>query len=333
MQIKLYFTYEEFARGLVLKQRHTVGDPKKASTLSNQTTLLESLSAFTGTSSPSTAQSREKPAINNAEDQNQIVINIDIMETDGNQSGGPQGSSATGSPAPKVVVTSFDPKADSFRAELPTIAEFWSLASEGCSENSREKTRDEKSAGSTCSSDTEVFDENTRDEVNLPSILSCLESSSSDSGSSRLSSEAEAVEAEIALGRKRKKDAGVEECLSDLAGEGLDLFVDTPGKVAFVEVLLTNYQQKLSQVQDSYMKFRQLRVEGETALKQKNAKMELLKNELELLKKEISAKKRSVRDIQKKEELFGKEKTNITKKISHCEMLKNQFEGKKSRFK
>ena len=299
---------------------------------------MESLSAFTGTSSPSAAQSREKPAINNAEDQNQIVINIDIMETDGNQSGVPQGSTATGSPAPKVVVTSFDPKADSFRAELPTIAEFWSLASEGCSENSREKTRDEKSAGATCSSDTEDVDaedvdEKTRDAVNLPSILSYLESSSTDSGSSRLSSEAEAVEAEIALGRKRKKDAGVDECLSDLAGEGLDLFVDTPGKVAFVEVLLTNYQQKLSQVQDSYVKFRQLRVEGETALKQKNAKMELLKNELDLLKKEISTKKRSVRDIQKKEELLCKEKTNIMKKISHCETLKNQFEGKKSRLK
>ena len=135
------------------------------------------------------------------------------------------------------------------------------------------------------------------------------------------------------MGRKRKKDAGVDECLSDLAGEGLDLFVDTPGKVAFVEVLLTNYQQKLSQVQDSYVKFRQLRVEGETALKQKNAKMELLKNELDLLKKEISTKKRSVRDIQKKEELLCKEKTNIMKKISHCETLKNQFEGKKSRLK
>jgi len=288
-----------------------------------------------GKSSPSAAQSGGKPAVNNTEDQNQIVINIDIMEADGNQSGVPEGSSttATGSPVPKVVVTSFDPKADSLEAELPTIAEFWSLASEGCSENSREKTRDEKSAGATSSSDIEAVDEKIHDAVNLPSILSCLESSSTDSGSSRLSSEAEAVEAEITLGRKRKKDAGVNECLSDLADEGLDLFVDTPGKVAFVGVLLTNYQQKLSQVQDSYMKFRQLRVEGETALKQKNIKMELLRNELDLLKKEISAKKRSVKDLQKREELLCKEKTNIMKKISHCETLKNQFEGKKSRSK
>ena len=257
------------------------------------------------------------------------------METDGNQSGISQGSSATaiGTPVPKVVVTSFDPKADSFEAALPTIAECWSLASEGCSGNSREKTRDEKSAGAACSSDTEFGDEETRDVVNLPSILSCLESSSSDSESSRLSSEAEAVEEEIASGRKRKKDAGVHECLSDLAGEGLDLFVDTPGKVAFVGVLLTNYQQKLSQVQDSYVKFRQLREEGETALKQKNVKMELLKEELDLLKKEISEKKRSVRDLQKKEELLCKEKISIMKKISHCETLKDQFEGKKSRLK
>jgi len=283
-----------------------------------------------GTNSPSAAQSGGKPAVNKAnEDQNQIVINIDIMETEGNQSGVPEGYSATAtaSPVPKVVVTSFGPKKASFKAELPTISECWSLASEGCSENSRENTWDGKSAGATSSSDIEVVDVKTRDEVNL-SIFSCLESSSTDSGSSRLSSEAEAVEAEIDLGRKRKKDAGVNECLSDLAGEGLDLFVDAPGKVAFVGVLLTNYQQKLSQAQDSYMKFRQLRLEGETALKQKNVKMELLRNELDLVRKEISAKKRSVKDLQKKEEILYKEKTNLMKKISHCEKLKNQFEGK-----
>ena len=295
---------------------------------------MESLSSFTGTNSPSAAQSGGKPTVNNAKGQNQIVINIDILETDGNQSGATEGSTATatGNPVPRVVVTSFDPKADSFEAELPTIAEFWSLASEGCSENSHEKTRDEKSAGATSSSDIEVIDEKSRDADNL-SILNCLESSSTDSGSSRLSSEAEAVEAEIVLGRKRKKDAGVNECLSDLAGEGLDLFVDNPGKVAFVGILLTNYQQKLSQAQDSYMKFRQLREEGETALKQKNVKMELLRNELDLLRKEIAAKKRSVKDLQKKEELLCKEKTNLMKKISHCEKLKNQFEGKKPRLK
>lgn len=288
--------------------------------------------AFTGTNSPSAAQSGGKPAVNNAnEDQNQIVINIDIMETEGNQSGVPEAYSATAtaSPVPKVVVTSFDHKKASSEAVLPTIAECWSLASEGCSENSRENTWDGKSAGATSSSDIEVVDVKTRDEVNL----SILESSSTDSGSSRLSSEAEAVEAEIALGRKRKKDAGVNECLSDLAGEGLELFVDTPGKVAFVGVLLTNYQQKLGQVEDSYIKFRQLREEGETALKQKNVKMELLRNEVDLVRKEISAKKRNVKDLQKKEELLYKEKTNLMKKISHCEKLKNQFEGKKPRLK
>ena len=266
------------------------------------------------------------------------MINIDIMEPDGNHSDVSEGSTATvtGSRVPKVVVTSFDPKADSFQEELPTIAEFWSLASEGCSENSRvrERTWDEKSAcAATSSSDIEVVDDKTRHAVNLPSILSCLESSSSDSGSSRLSSEAEAVEAEIASVRKRKKDAGVNECLSDLAGEGLDLFVDTPGKMAFVGVLLSNYQQKLSQVHDSYMKFRQLRVDGETALKQKNVRIELLRNELDVLKKDVSAKKRSVKELQKREELLCREKTNLMKKISHCETLKNQFEGKKSRLK
>ena len=257
------------------------------------------------------------------------------METGGNPSGDPQGSgaTATGNPVPKVVVTSFDPKAASFEAELPTITEIWSLASAASSEKSSEKARDEKSAGATSSSDIEVVDDKTREAVNLRSILSCLESSSTDSGSSSLSSEAEAVAAEVALGRKRRKDAGVDEWLSDLAGEGLDLFVDTPGKVAFVGVLLTNYQQKLSQVQDSYMTFRQLRVESETALKQKNIKMKLLKNELDLLKSEVSAKKKSLKDLQRKEELLDKEKTNIMKKISRCETLKNQFEGKKSRLK
>ena len=306
-----------------------------ASSQSNQTSSLESLFSLTGTSCLSAVQSRGKAVVNNTEDQNQIGINIDIMETDCNPSGDPEGSgaSATGAPVPKVVVTSFDPKADSFEAKLPTIAEIWSLASEGSSEKSSEKTREEKSAGATSSSDIEVVDVKTRDAVSLRSILSCLESSSTDSGSSSLISEAEAVQAEIALGRKRKKDVGVDEWLSDLAGEGLDLFVDTPGKVAFVGVLLTNYQRKLSQVQDSYTTFRQMRVEDETALKQKNARMELLKKELDLLKTEISIKKKSVRDLRRKEELLCKEKTNLMKKISRCDTLKNQFEGKKSRLK
>lgn len=296
---------------------------------------MEFLSSFTETSSYAEG-SGEKSTLNNAENQNQIVINIDIMETEGNQSGVPEDSSATatGNPVPKVVVTSFDPEADSFEVEFPKIAESWSLASEARLENSREKTRDEEAVSAT-SSNIEVVDvdEKTRDVVNLPGLSSLESSSSTDSGTSGLSSETEAMEAENASGRKRKKDAGVHECLAELADEGLDLFVDTPSKVAFVGVLLTNYQQKVSQVEDSCVKIRQLREEGERALNGKNLKMELLKQELDLLRKEISAKKRSIKDLQKKEERLYKEKMDLMKKVSHCEALKNQYEGKKSRLK
>lgn len=299
-----------------------------------QTMSLKFLSSFTATSSQgssTTTQSVETSTPNDAKNQNQIVINIDIMTSDGNQSTEGSGDIATGYPIPKVVVTSFDPKAVSCEASsslstLPKIAK-------SCSENSHEETSDEEMSDeetlSTTSSDVEVVDVETCDvSVNRSGLRRQLTAASdSDTDTSSSSSEIDVVEVETASGRKRKKGTGVDDPFLELADEGLGLVVDSLGKATVVGVLLTNYQQKINEVENNLVKIRKEKQEGEMVLNLKNARMKIVEKELALLGKEISSKKKDLKELRKKEDALCKEKTNLTKKAAHCETLKNQYEG------
>ncbi|KAJ7387286.1 hypothetical protein OS493_004263 [Desmophyllum pertusum] len=177
--------------------------------------------------SSTTTQSVETSTPNDAKNQNQIVINIDIMTSDGNQSTEGSGDIATGYPIPKVVVTSFDPKAVSCEASsslstLPKIAK-------SCSENSHEETSDEEMSDeetlSTTSSDVEVVDVETCDvSVNRSGLRRQLTvGSDSDTDTSSSSSEIDVVEVETASGRKRKKGTGVDDPFWSSRTKGLAL--------------------------------------------------------------------------------------------------------------
>ncbi|KAL9981721.1 hypothetical protein ACROYT_G010463 [Oculina patagonica] len=278
--------------------------------------------SYGATSSSAAAHPGKNSTLNDAENQNQIVINIDIMETDGKEASVSEGSTAitTGNPIPKVIVTSFSKAADSR-----------SLASEASLVNSYGETTDEEPESAT-SSDAEDVDVEICDVAN-PKALKWFESSSINSESSGSSSEIEVVEGEAGSRQKRKKEASVYDSLAERTDEGCDLFVDPLGEETSFGVVLTNYQQKLNQVEDSIEKIKQEKAEGETALNLKEAKKELLKKELALLRKEISAKIRHLETLQKKEDLLYKEKSNLKNKLVHCETLKDEYESKKAHLK
>ena len=256
------------------------------------------------------------------------------MEKDSSHSSISEGSSvtATGDPVPKVIVTSFDPKADSFEAAFSKAAESQLLASEVSLENGDGKTTN-KEAPSMTSSDAEVVEGETCDAAN-PKGLSLLESSSTDSESSGSSSEFEVMEVETDSSRKRKKEAGSGDFLVEPANEGFHLIdLDSFGNKNLFGVLLTNYQQKLSEVEDSIEKVKQERGEIETTLNLKDAKKKLLKKELALLRKEISLKRTQLEELQKKEDLLYREKSNLKNNLVHCETLKNEREVRRAHLK
>ena len=244
------------------------------------------------------------------------------METDRNQSSvseGSSGATATGDPVPKVIVTSFDPKADSFEAAFSKAAESQSLASETSLENGDGETTDEEILSMT-SSDTEVVEVETCD-VAKPKGLSWLEPSPIDSESSASLSEIELLEVETGSSQERKKGGGSDDLLAKHVNEGFD-FVDSLSEENLFGVLSTNYQQKLSTVEDSIEKIKQERGEIETTLNLKEAKKKLLKKELALLRREISVKRTHLDELQKKEDVLYKEKSNLQNKVTLCETLK-----------
>ena len=296
-----------------------------------QTFSLQFIFIFAATSSSADTQSEETSTLNTEENQSQIVINIDIIETDRNQSSVSEGSSVTGNPVPKVIVTSFNPKADSSEAAFSKAAECPSSVCEESLENNDVETTDEETLSMT-SSDAEVLVDVETCNVANPKGLSWFKSSSIDSESSDSSSEIEVVEVETASSQKRKKGGGSDDLLAKHVNEGFD-FVDPLSEETLFGVVLTNNQQKLSTVEDSIEKIKQERGEIEMALNLKDAKKKLLKKELALLRKEISAKRTNLEELQKKEDLLYKEKSNLKNKVVHCETLKNEYEVKKARLK
>lgn len=91
--------------------------------------------------------------------------------------------------------------------------------------------------------------------------------------------------------------------------EGVAL--DTLAKQNIVEVVLKQYSDKLSEVEDRLPKLGQLMSEEEIALSQK-------KGELALLKQEIVAKERSLEELKQKNELLCEERRKLKRKVAHC---------------
>jgi len=91
--------------------------------------------------------------------------------------------------------------------------------------------------------------------------------------------------------------------------EGIAL--DALAKQNIVEVVLKQYSDKLSEVEDRLPKLGQLMSEEEIALSQK-------KEELALLKQEIVAKERSLEELKQKKELMCEERKKLKRKVAHC---------------
>ncbi|KAL9981722.1 hypothetical protein ACROYT_G010464 [Oculina patagonica] len=239
-----------------------------------------SLTSDAATSSSAAAQSGKDSTLGDEESQNQIVINIDIMETDGNQSSITEGScgTSTGNPMPRVIVTSFNPKADTFDVSVSKPAESQSLASEASLVSSHGGDTDKEAVIA------DVVDVETCDVAN-PKGLKRFESSSIHSKSLGSSSGVELVEEETSSNPKRRKEAGVDDSLAQRIKEGFaDLFVDPLGEETLFGAVLTNYQQKIRKVMDSIEKIKQEKKEGETALNLKEARMKVLEMELGKMK-------------------------------------------------
>lgn len=91
--------------------------------------------------------------------------------------------------------------------------------------------------------------------------------------------------------------------------EGVAL--DALAKQNIVEVVLKQYSDKLSEVEDRLPKLGQLLSEEEIALTQK-------KEELALLKQEIISKERSLEELKQKKELLCEERKKLKRKVAHC---------------
>ena len=101
--------------------------------------------------------------------------------------------------------------------------------------------------------------------------------------------------------------------------EGVAL--DVVAKQNIVEVVLKQYSDKLSQVEERLPKLGQLMSEEEMALSQK-------KDELVLLKKEILAKERSLEELKQKKELLCEERKKLKRKVAHCHATEQLLESK-----
>ena len=101
--------------------------------------------------------------------------------------------------------------------------------------------------------------------------------------------------------------------------EGVGL--DPLAKQNIVEVILKQYSDKLSQVEDRLPKLGQLMSEEETALSQK-------KEELALLKQEIVAKEKSLEELKQKKTLLCEERKELKRKVAHCHTTEQLLEIK-----
>lgn len=106
--------------------------------------------------------------------------------------------------------------------------------------------------------------------------------------------------------------------------EGLGL--DVQAKKNIVGVVMTQYSDKLNQVEGRLPKLGQLLMEEETALSQKKKKAGVLEEELDLLKKDILAKERCLQKLRQENKVLCEEQNNLKRKVSHCEEMQQQLE-------
>lgn len=302
--------------------------------------------------SPPVSEPRAEPEkcpslVADAENAGQILVNIDIVKTESDPSGDSGGcqnacstgnpfpkvivtsyadpgvpvpsarnmahATATGDPSPKGTVTSYQPDADSGvivssesnmpKDAMPTIVKTFSLACEVCAAIDKASRFRKYSVSSTSSEESFAASQSS---LSLQSpdetILSSPEHVSDNEGSGDISSVAEISE-----------NAGVA--------------VDSSAKAAIVGRLLTQCTQRLCEVEAGISETKQLRKEGETALKRDKVKMKLLNQQRRLLKNQISSKEKNLETLKKKEDLLGKERRGCKKKVAYFKGLQREFES------
>ena len=126
------------------------------------------------------------------------------------------------------------------------------------------------------------------------------------------------------------------ECLTKLtdADSSFLEFVKTEGlglhaqaKKNIVGVVMTEYSNKLSEIESRLPMLGQLISEEEMALRQKEEREQALEEELDLLKKEMLEKQRCINDLRQQCESLRDEKLLIKRKVVYCQEVEQQLES------
>lgn len=124
------------------------------------------------------------------------------------------------------------------------------------------------------------------------------------------------------------------ECLTKLtdADSSFLEFVKTEGlglhaqaKKNIVGVVMTEYSNKLSEIESRLPMLGQLISEEEMALRQKEEREQALEEELDLLKKEMLEKQRCINDLRQQCDSLHDEKSLIKRKVVYCQEVEQQL--------
>jgi len=110
-------------------------------------------------------------------------------------------------------------------------------------------------------------------------------------------------------------------------GQGLDI----QAKKNIVDVVMSQYSEKLSQVEGRLPKLVQLMKEEESSLSQKKKRMSALEEELALLKKDMLAKEKCLEELRQQSELLCEKKKTLKRKVSHCQEVQEQLQRNDSK--
>lgn len=107
--------------------------------------------------------------------------------------------------------------------------------------------------------------------------------------------------------------------------EGLGL--EPEAKKNIVGVVMAQYSNKLSQIEDRIPKLGELLKEEEMALVEKKKKLNDLEEEVAVLKKDVLAKEKCVEELRGQSETLYKEEKMMKRKVSHCVEMQQQIES------
>ena len=107
--------------------------------------------------------------------------------------------------------------------------------------------------------------------------------------------------------------------------EGLGL--EPEAKKNIVGVVMAQYSNKLTQIEDRMPKLGELLKEEEMALLEKKKKLDDLEEEVAFLKKEVLAKEKCVEELREQSEALCKEEKMVKRKVSHCLEMQQQLEN------